>query len=209
MEQFVGYDILETLGEYAGRRRLVAAAHPHHYRPPRRDNHRMASDGKRYRYVGPAELSSMAVGGRGTPITSQADLDQWLASQDRRDLDEPFTFVVDLDGQLRLAARRTEHVACASGQEVLSAGEMQFARRDTGWVVEDVSNQSTGYCPDLDSWPAVAAALDRACLRHPEQFTRPIVFRLCPSCHERNIVRDGIFVCALCDAPLPQRWNFG
>lgn len=51
-------------------------------------------------------------------------------------VDEPFTFVIDLDGTLRLAPRRSEHVAC-------------------------------------------------------------------PRCGERNLVRYGDFICAICDAALP------
>jgi hypothetical protein len=37
-----------------------------------------------------------------------------------------------------------------------------------GWVVSEVSNQSTGYCPDLSCWSAVASALDRAGLERPD-----------------------------------------
>jgi hypothetical protein len=121
---------------------------------------------------------------------------------------EPFTFVVDLDGVLWLAPRRTEHVACAGGREVLAAGEISFRSDVDGWYVDEVSNQSTGYCPDPDSWPAVAAALERVHVRHPGGFTNPVVFRRCPECGERNIVRDGMFACALCDADLPPQWNF-
>ncbi|GAA2374179.1 hypothetical protein [Dactylosporangium salmoneum] len=35
-----------------------------------------------------------------------------------------------------------------------------------------------------------------------------VVFRRCPACGERNVVRDGDFTCALCDGDLPARWNF-
>ncbi len=120
------------------------------------------------------------------------------------DPDEASTYVIDLDGRLRLAPRRSEHVALAGGRDVLAAGEITIV---DGRVTE-VSNQSTGYCPDPDCWPAVARALDRLGLAHPGGFTTAIVFRSCPDCGERNIVRDGDFICALCDAELPQRWNF-
>jgi hypothetical protein len=70
------------------------------------------------------------------------------------------------------------------------------------------SNQSTGYCPDPDCWPAVAAALDRAGIPHPGRFTVEVIFRRCPSCGERNLVKDDWFVCALCEAELPREWNF-
>jgi len=36
-------------------------------------------------------------------VDTAASLEGWLAAQDRRELVEPFTFVVALDGLLRLA----------------------------------------------------------------------------------------------------------
>ncbi len=50
---------------------------------------------------------------------------------------------------------------------MLSAGEIGFRRSGGGgavgggWEVETVSNLSTGYCPDVTSWPTVATALYR------------------------------------------------
>jgi hypothetical protein len=74
-------------------------------------------------------------------------------------------------------------------------------------VGRELSNQSTGYCPDLDSWSAVAIALDRIGLAHPGDFTHKIVFRRCPGCSQLNIVQDGDFVCAVCGSALPEHWN--
>ncbi|KUO07851.1 hypothetical protein [Streptomyces sp. DSM 15324] len=37
---------------------------------------------------------------------------------------EPYTYVVGLGGWLRLAPRRSEHMACAGGGAVLGAGEV-------------------------------------------------------------------------------------
>jgi hypothetical protein len=90
-----------------------------------------------YHYVGPREILSRA-GRSGKRIHSG-------------DLQNPawFTFVVDEHGSLLIADRRSEHVACACGRPVLSAGEM-FVR---GGEVVEVSNQSTGYCPEPESWP--------------------------------------------------------
>jgi hypothetical protein len=155
-----------------------------------------------YRYVGPAELRGRAVVDV-VVVRSRADLDGWLAARDP----EPFTFVVDLDRRLRLAPRRSEHVTCAGGEPVLSAGEIAFSRDATGWLVDQVTNQSTGYCPEPASWGAVAAALDAAGVRHPGRFTDEVVFRRCPGCGERNVVRDGDFVCAVCGGDLPTSWN--
>lgn len=93
-----------------------------------------------YPYVGPASI--LAAGGApGRVLRSAEELDGWPGA-------EPFTYVVDMSGTLRLAPRRSEHVACAGGEPVLGAGEILFSRTaDGGWAVESVSNQSTGYCP--------------------------------------------------------------
>src|SRR5918911_838983 len=69
---------------------------------------------------------------------------------------------------LRLAARRTEHVACAQGAPVLAAGEIRFTRADVLPQVLEITNQSTGYCPEPESWPAVAAALSAIGLAAPD-----------------------------------------
>jgi hypothetical protein len=163
---------------------------------------------RRYHYVGPAELRDVAIASDILAVHSREVLDGWLSERDGGELAEPFTFVVDLDVTLRLAPRRSEHVALARGRDVLAAGEITFASTEVGWYIVEVTNQSTGYCPDPDSWPAVAAALDRVRVRHPGNFTHAIIFRRCPSCRERNIVRDHEFTCALCDGVLPAQWNF-
>ncbi|RZU73655.1 hypothetical protein EV384_2073 [Micromonospora kangleipakensis] len=165
----------------------------------------MVGAGRRYRYVGPADVrASVADSPAGWPIRSSVDLDTYLAAADPRDRDEPFTYVIDPGGTLRLAPRRSEHVACAGGGEVLGAGEIAFAGERDGSVVTEVSNQSTGYCPDPTSWAAVAGALDRAGIGRPEGFTATIVFRRCLDCGERNVVRDDDYICALCGAELPE-----
>lgn len=162
----------------------------------------------RYRYVGPTELRDQVVTLDAVAVDTLGALVGWLAGRDRGELVEPLTFVVALDGVLRLAPRRSEHVALAAGRDVLAAGEMRFAPADTGWYVAGVTNQSTGYCPDPDCWPAVARALDDLGLPHPGTFTDTVIFRRCPACGERNVVRDDDFTCALCDSALPARWNF-
>ena len=121
---------------------------------------------------------------------------------------EPLTFVVGVDGILRVADRRSEHVACAGGGDVLSAGELTAVRSGSGYSITEVSNQSTGYCPEPESWQAVADALDRAGIAHPGHFTFEAVFRRCTHCGERNLVKDSWFYCAICEGVLPLAWNF-
>ncbi|MFC0041928.1 hypothetical protein [Actinomadura rayongensis] len=143
----------------------------------------------------------------GHPITSPADLTEWLARQDASDRREPFTFVIDQSTTLRLAPRRSEHVVCAGGAPVLSAGEITFEPDGTGWRVSEISNQSTGYCPEPHFYAAVQSALDAAALDHPGRFTVPFIFRRCESCSQFNVVKDDHYVCAICDEPLPTSWN--
>jgi hypothetical protein len=162
----------------------------------------------RYRYVGPADLRVSATAIGIVAANSPEALAGWLDDQDPTELIEPVTFVVMLDGVLWLAPRRSEHVALARGRDVLAAGEMTFVRVGSGWQVAEVTNQSTGYCPDPDSWPAVGRALDGLGIPHPDDFTERVVFRRCPACGQRNIVREDDFVCALCDGVLPVEWNF-
>ena len=78
-------------------------------------------------YVGPAEvLAAARLLAPGRPV---------LAREDIPGADEPCTFVIDLEGTPLLAPRRSEHVACAGGGPVLSAGEITFepgSRRPEG-----------------------------------------------------------------------------
>jgi hypothetical protein len=163
---------------------------------------------RRYCYVGPNDLRYQAVAGWAVTLDAAAALDDWLRTLDREERGEPVTFVIALDGMLRLAPRRSEHVTLAGGQDVLAAGELRFASTEAGWIIAEATNQSTGYCPDPDCWLAVGIALDRLGIRHAGEFTDKVVFRRCPDCGARNIVRDDDFTCALCDSALPKLWNF-
>lgn len=160
-----------------------------------------------YTYVGSQEIRRSVTGHpMGTAISSMRDCEEWLATHPDT-LTEGATYVVDLQGRLRLAPRRSEHVACAGGGEVLAAGEIRFRSAGARLTVAEISNQSTGYCPDTTCWAAVALALGRAGLPAPQGFTFEVVFRRCPRCRELNLVKEGWFVCAFCDADLPTAWN--
>jgi hypothetical protein len=163
-----------------------------------------------YDYVGPGEIRFRSAGRpSGTKVGSARELAAWVHSAEEAGPDGlvAATFVIDAGGWWLLADRRSEHVACAGGGPALSAGEM-FFRLGEGVEVAEVSNQSTGFCPEPESWPAVAAALDRIGVAHPGRFTTEVVFRRCEKCGERNVVKDGWFVCGLCGADLPPQWNF-
>jgi len=91
----------------------------------------------------------------------------------------------------------------------LSTGLIFFALDRNDVRVAEITNQSTGYCPEPESWPAVAQALDRAGIEHPGEFTTVCVFRRCEGCGSRNIVKDGWFHCDVCGRALPAKWNLG
>ncbi len=163
---------------------------------------------KLYHYVGPEVIRKRTqVSPAGTHIESIHDLTNWLRATGETGL-IGVTFVIDEQEYLRVADRGSEHVACAEGGPVLSAGEMFFSVQGNKVEVVEISNQSTGFCPEPESWPAVAAALDHLGIPHPGQFTLAVVFRRCLDCGERNIVKDGWFVCDMCGAALPGHWNF-
>ncbi|MFD8207049.1 hypothetical protein ACFV2S_11675 [Streptomyces sp. NPDC059695] len=105
------------------------------------------------------------------------------------------------------AAARAESGPGRVPDMVLGAGEIRFMSEAERWTVIEVSNQSTGYCPDVTSWAEVARALDAAELRRPTRFTHEVVFRRCPECQEHNIVREDDFVCVFCGGDLPAVWN--
>src|SRR5262245_52318542 len=115
-----------------------------------------------YEYVGPDDIRRKALTApAGVRIESALDLENWARQTGQRPNREGLiavTFVVDEQGDLRVADRGSEHVACSGGRPVLSAGELFFLAAE----VAEVSNQSTGFCPEPESWPVVAAALDRA-----------------------------------------------
>lgn len=162
-----------------------------------------------YAYVGPPEIRrAVADTPAGVEIRAPADLLDWARAQPEWDADTlTATFVVTLAGVLRVAPRRSEHVACAGGHAVLAAGELTL-RAEPELAVEGVTNQSTGYCPEPACWSAILPRLEALGVPHPAELTRAFVFRRCPACGERNVVKEGWFVCDLCGADLPAHWNF-
>ena len=164
---------------------------------------------RQYPYVGPREIREVAsTQPSGTAINTADDLTRWLQARPTEltvDGNWIATFTINTDEAFYLAPRRSEHVACAAGGPVLSAGEITI---HNDLIVTEISNQSTGFCPEPDSWPAVENALNRIGLKHPGRFTTVVVFRLCPQCNQRNIVKDSWYYCQMCDAELPETWNF-
>ncbi|MFO0844991.1 MAG: hypothetical protein U0797_21795 [Gemmataceae bacterium] len=164
-----------------------------------------------YNYVGPKAIGVRAPARpAGMRVESAEDVRRWvrqavLGGTQAGSLTA--TFVIDEDGWMRIADRRSEHVACAGRRPVLSAGEITLAVTPGGVEALWVSNQSTGYCPEPESWPAVRAALERARISAPNSFHQECVFRRCDACGSINIVKESEFECGVCSSALPKEWN--
>ncbi|MEO1762594.1 MAG: hypothetical protein AAFR83_11615 [Cyanobacteria bacterium J06629_18] len=166
-----------------------------------------------YKYVGSDEIrENTAHLPAGKKVLSINDIDNWI----RETKQQPdsygliaATFVIDCEGSLRIADRCYEHIACAGGEPVFSAGEIFFQKSKSGLEIVEITNQSTGFCPQPESWKDVVKALSFINILHPSSFTTEFIFRRCCACHQVNIVKDDSFICCVCAAKLPQIWNFG
>jgi hypothetical protein len=176
-------------------------------------NLRMMANRRQYRYVGPSEIvKHLSAVSRRVLVQSASDVLHWIKdTKQSPEYDNLIvaTFVVDTEGRLWINDRRSEHVHCAAGQNVLSAGEMAFALDRNSLALVEVSNQSTGYCPEPESWPVVERALTAASIPHPTDFTMKCIFRLCENCGTKNLIKDEWYVCGVCQSPLSFEWNFG
>lgn len=166
---------------------------------------------KEYNYVGPDEIRiSVANSPAGIQIKSVKELENWIHKTEQKPDASGLiaaTFVVDLEGDLLIADRHSEHIACAQGRSVLSAGEIFFEYVDKKLEVIEISNQSTGFCPEPESWFFVAKALEKISIPHPVDFTTKFVFRRCSECGQLNIVKEEFFLCNVCGVDLPIIWN--
>jgi hypothetical protein len=166
---------------------------------------------RRYSYVGPPDIKHTARRDRlCLCVTSLADLLPWsvefLSGHARGTF--TVTFIIDTCEQLWLADRRSEHVACADGQDVLAAGEITFERHANIIHAAEVTNQSTGYCPEPASWSVVTQVLARLGISHPNYFTGAFIFRRCNKCGTTNLIKDHVFECAVCNSKLCLDWNY-
>ena len=164
-----------------------------------------------YRHLHPEKTEAHPANSSRARIAAANDVIHWLQQTRQRPDDDntiTATFIVDLDGALWIADRRSEHLACASGRDVLSAGEITFDLDAKPLSVVSVTNQSLGYCPEPESWLTVAKALQTVGIPAPGKFTAEFIFRRCDACGTTNVVRDHWFVCAVCSAELNETWNF-
>lgn len=130
---------------------------------------------KIYYYIGSEDIKNSVINYPiGTQIKSEKNIVNWINDTEQKP--NYFgcigaTFVIDIEGYLRVADRHSEHVACSGGKGVLSAGEIFFMFNNNEYEVVEISNQSTGFCPEQKSWFWVSQALDRIPFSHPGEFT--------------------------------------
>jgi hypothetical protein len=103
-----------------------------------------------YRYVGPEAVKARIAVGRpiGERVGSAADIAAWARRGGQgRDGLVAATFVIDATGDLLVADRRSEHVACAGGSAVLSAGELFLHVAEDAVEVAEASNRPRSQAP--------------------------------------------------------------
>lgn len=168
----------------------------------------MKSTQTHYNYIGPKQiLQRVKPIYKGTIVKKSEDIFHWINEQNESakigDL-TICTFVIDLNGNLLIANRHSEHVQCAFGKDVLSAGEISFLiEKQQQIFIESITNQSTGYCPAASSWAEVEKALQKIeGLNVPDGFEPSFVFSYCPNCQTRQIVKEAFYYCPSCEGEL-------
>lgn len=164
-----------------------------------------------YAYVGPTEIKSRVKPEfEGRAILQIDDIALWIKETQQELIHDSIicTFIIDENRILKINDRHSEHVACSGGKAVLSAGEITFAKEKGGFCVSEISNQSTGFCPEPDSWCNIMDALDKIGILYPEYFTTAFDFRYCYNCNSINLIKNEVYECAICDNSLDLEWNF-
>ncbi|MDJ1499450.1 hypothetical protein [Xanthocytophaga agilis] len=167
-----------------------------------------------YTFVGDTELLRLVKSEwKGYCITSVADIEYWIKkTYQKPDTNSEITatFIIDLEYNLVIHDRHSEHVVCAAGENVLSAGEITFVLlKNKTYFISQITNQSTGYCPSPKSWDMVKCALEKIRIPFPDFFTTAFEFRICGSCGWINVIKDNYFVCINneCQNQLPPNEN--
>lgn len=167
-----------------------------------------------YNYIGPKSiLKRVQAVYKGSVIKTTDDIVDWLKANNEKIKIEDITictFVIDLDNQLLIVNRHSEHVQCAFGKDVLSAGEIGFIiEKENRIRIDSITNQSTGYCPAASSWIEVKKALQKIeGLSIPNGFEPTFVFSYCLTCQTRQIVKEAFYYCPLCEGELLSEAEF-
>jgi len=163
-----------------------------------------------YFFVGPKEIvARVEKKYEGHKINHIEDIQKWITASNQTIINEQLiaTFIINEQAELVLSDRHSEHVICAGGRNVLSAGEITFNFEQEAIIVSAISNQSTGYCPKPASWEVVEIALNKLKINHPTYFTSAFEFRYCEHCQNKNLIKEAIYECAVCGSDLAVEWN--
>lgn len=163
-----------------------------------------------YHYIGNPDFIPKGEFPPRTLVDSVESVRTWMSEHSREvDIEGNIaaTYVVDTNLQFWIADRGSEHVACARLGDVISAGEVFFSESKAGPYIDHITNQSTGYCPEPSSWPAITKALLDSDLEFPHCFDPEFTFRRCTNCEDLSVVKEGFFVCLACNTDLPADYN--
>ncbi len=163
-----------------------------------------------YFYIGPKEIAAKVDPQyEGCKISQIEDIQKWVKASNQTIVNDVViaTFIINEAAILVLSDRHSEHVACAGGRNVLSAGEITFNFEEGEVYISEITNQSTGYCPKPSSWTVVDLVLNKLKIAHPKYFTSAFEFRYCEHCQTKNLIKEEIYECAVCDADLDLEWN--
>lgn len=165
-----------------------------------------------YPYVGSQEIfDSVDFNFVGYKISKSEDILNWIekTAQELTNDGVIATFIINENHELVINDRHSEHVLCAGGKNVISAGEISFLIDKKDKIsINEISNQSTGYCPKPESWKYVNEVLSKLGIEYPNYFTLAFDFRLCTNCQTINLIKEQIFECQVCENELDSEWNF-
>ncbi|MDX2007306.1 MAG: hypothetical protein SFU83_18855 [Meiothermus sp.] len=171
----------------------------------------LVEESKQYSYVGSPDRLTLDPPADLTEVYEKSDFALWAKRNGwtiKPNLEVITTFILDTQAVLWIADRRSEHVACAKGKPVLAAGELTLEWMDGEPAITQITNQSTGYCPEFSCWSVLEAALKIVEVRFPLHFTAEFEFRRCDHCQAINVIKNGVFECLECGSKLSSSWNF-
>ncbi|MCF8312969.1 MAG: hypothetical protein K9J31_16120 [Saprospiraceae bacterium] len=91
----------------------------------------------------------------------------------------------------------------------MSAGEIFFELLPKNGIrVREVTNQSTGYCPSVHSWPHVEKALSQLGIEYPDSFDPFFDFSYCRECKSLKVIKEDFLFCHRCGNALPDGEEF-
>ena len=169
---------------------------------------------KKYEYIGPKRILKRVVQEyMGLEISQKEDIEKWIKETNQKISKDQLivaTFVINKSGKLLISDRHSEHVQCANGENVLSAGEIGFEIENNKLQrVSFISNQSTGYCPSPKSWDKVEECLRKINdLEFPDYFNPKFIFSYCPNCKTLKIIKEDFYLCYRCDGELYDEATF-